>query len=329
MTNNGKESEAMIRDGYKCTERLIGKVGATLAITLLVAGTAPDLMMTAEARPNPKLVQTLQNSNQLGIGGGDDAPAESTTIDVSGFTAPVADVDVSLLGITFGPASSQDMDIVLIGPGGQTALILSDVGGNTATSNVTLTLDDQAANHLPNNTALTNGTFQPTNFGTGDTFHLGGGGGNFTPPSGSALGIFNGSDPNGTWELLAIDDEGNGNTGSIIQGWRLKITSANGVPSAQADTFQAQAGQQLSVRPAGVLANDSDPDGDTLTAVLAGEAKKGKVDLQSDGSFTYRPNKNAKGSDSFTYIAQDPGGLFSLNTASMQIKGKKHKKGKR
>jgi hypothetical protein len=79
-----------------------------------------------------------------------------------------------------------------------------------------------------------------------------------------------GSNSNGTWQLFAFDDSGNSSTGSITGGLHLHITSANGVPTSGADSFQTQAGKTLSVPAMGVLANDSDPDGDTLTSILAG-----------------------------------------------------------
>ena len=300
-------------------------VSAALIAGIVASALGPGALETAarDRKATAKEVQSFTNTTRLFFG--DDAPAETSSIAVSGFDTSVADVEVTLFDLTFGAASSSDMDILLVGPGGQTAIILSDVGDNTATNDVTITLDDQAANHLPNNSALTSGTFQPTNFGTGDTFQLPGGG-TLTPSSGSALGVFNGTDPNGAWTLYTFDDDGNGSTGSLINGWRLKITSANGVPLAQADSFQAQAGKTLSVNASGVLENDSDPDGDILTAILAAGPTKGKLDLLPNGGFTYTSSKKAKGTDSFTYLAQDPGGLNALATATIQIKGKKHKK---
>src|SRR5262249_54169222 len=147
------------------------------------------------------------------------------------------------------------------------------------------------------------------------------------PSSGSALAVFNGTNANGTWTLF-ISEQDNlpVETGSLAAGWTLRITTANGVPTTAPDTFQAQAGQSLDAPAAGVLQNDSDPDGDVLHAVLAGEPRKGSVELQADGSFTYRANKKAKGPDSFTYLAQDTTGLSALETVTIQIKGKKHKK---
>jgi hypothetical protein len=60
-----------------------------------------------------------------------------------------------------------------------------------------------------------------------------------------------------------------------------------------------------------VLGNDSDiddltpPPWDGLTAVLASGATNGSVSLNADGSFTYTPNFDYYGSDSFTYVATD------------------------
>lgn len=312
-----------------------------LALALVGAGAAPLLgghaadaakqgkdrkASSAESRASPRAVRRFENTAvRLGIFDG--GIASSSTIEVSGLVGPVADVNVNLIGITHGPNSTRDIDVLLIGPEGRSALILSDVGGNSATTNVTLVLDDQQQEQLPSNAALANGFFQPTNVGSPDTMNLGNG--PITPPSGSSLGTFNGIDPNGTWGIYVYDDETNGSPqagGGINGGWALTITTANGVPAAEADSFQAQAGKTLSVPANGVLENDSDPDGDALTAILASRPQKGTVELEADGSFTYKAKKKAKGQDSFTYLAEDPSGLNASATVEVQIKGKKRKK---
>jgi VCBS repeat-containing protein len=56
---------------------------------------------------------------------------------------------------------------------------------------------------------------------------------------------------------------------------------------------------------AGLLANDSDPDGDTLSAIRLIDTANGNLVLNQDGSFTYTPNANFHGTDSFTYAASD------------------------
>lgn len=263
---------------------------------------------SARKRASPFLVQELSNTAQLQI---PDGTQIGSSIVVSGFETDVADVDVTLRNLNHPHVDT--LDLLLLGPGGQTAIILSDTG--ISANQVTLTLDDQAAMQIPSASALSTGVFQPTNFGGGDTFVLPA---PPSPPSGALLGVFNSTDPNGVWTLFARHDTP-GFSGSLNGGWSLRITSENGVPTASPDTFTARAGKTLNV-PGGVLENDADPDGDPLTASLAGTPRKGKVRLQPDGSFTYKATKKAKGNDTFTYLAVDPGGLSDLETVTIKIK---------
>jgi len=55
----------------------------------------------------------------------------------------------------------------------------------------------------------------------------------------------------------------------------------------------------------GVLANDYDPDGLDLTAILVNNAVNGVLEFNSDGSFSYQPDLNFFGNDQFTYQASD------------------------
>lgn len=272
-----------------------------------------------------QLLQSFANATALSTTDNKTAVSEIT---VSGFQTPIGDVDVSLNNLSATIAG--DLDILLVGPQGQTAMIVSDMGANNAANNVSLLLDDQSSNHLLSFQPLTSGQFQPANFDSGDSFQSPPAPAT-TPSSGSALGVFNGSDANGTWRLFLHDDTANGSTQAINGGWSLRITSANGGPQANGESYQAFAGQPLDV-PAtiGVLANDTDPDNDPVTVKLVQRAGQGSLSLQPDGSFTYTPNKKAKGSDSFTYLVKDGEGLNAQATADIQItKAKKKKKGRR
>ena len=55
----------------------------------------------------------------------------------------------------------------------------------------------------------------------------------------------------------------------------------------------------------GVLANDSDVDGDVLTATVVTQPTNGTVSINPDGSFVYTPNAGFTGPDTFTYVAND------------------------
>lgn len=66
----------------------------------------------------------------------------------------------------------------------------------------------------------------------------------------------------------------------------------------------------------------SDPENGTLTYNLVEEPKRGSVELHADGTFTYTPNENKVGNDSFTFTVTDDAGNTS-NTATVSIKIKK------
>ncbi|MDB5643594.1 MAG: hypothetical protein JWN07_2911, partial [Hyphomicrobiales bacterium] len=90
----------------------------------------------------------------------------------------------------------------------------------------------------------------------------------------------------------------------------------NVAPVAQGDTYAGNAGQVLVVDAAhGVLANDSDPDGAQLSAVLVAAPTEGAFHFNADGSFTFQPS--AAGAFSFTYAAND--GALTGNVATVSI----------
>jgi hypothetical protein len=71
----------------------------------------------------------------------------------------------------------------------------------------------------------------------------------------------------------------------------------------------------------GMLANDSDPNTDPIivnTTPVTGPAN-GTLTMAADGSFTYTPNANFNGSDSFTYELQDDRGGTDQATVDITI----------
>jgi VCBS repeat-containing protein len=94
--------------------------------------------------------------------------------------------------------------------------------------------------------------------------------------------------------------------------------SANTAPVANDDSYGVDEDQTLSVSAAsGVLENDTDAEGDDLTAELVEDVDNGTLTLNPDGSFTYEPDDNYNGPDSFTYKAND--GTADSNTATVSI----------
>ena len=142
---------------------------------------------------------------------------------VSGMTGKIIKATVRLININH--TFPEDIDIMLAGPGGQNATILSHVGRGFDLINVNLTLDDLAPTALPNNSAIVSGTFKPTNAGNVHDLFPGA-----PPPSGgSMLSSFNFTDPNGTWTLYVYDYVAPGG-GNIAGGWELTITTSNCTP---------------------------------------------------------------------------------------------------
>jgi hypothetical protein len=98
----------------------------------------------------------------------------------------------------------------------------------------------------------------------------------------------------------------------------LTVTPENDPPSAGNDTYTIGEDTALVVPGPGVLGNDGDPDGDTLSAVLVSEpSHSAGFELRGDGSFTYTPAANYHGPDSFTYKATD--GTTDSNAATVSI----------
>src|SRR2546429_470587 len=89
-------------------------------------------------------------------------------------------------------------------------------------------------------------------------------------------------------------------------------------PVAVNDSYTTAEDTTLDVAAAGVLANDSDVDGDSLSALLVSQPTHGTLTLNSDGSFSYTPAANYHGTDSFTYKANDgqaDSGIATVNIA--------------
>ena len=91
----------------------------------------------------------------------------------------------------------------------------------------------------------------------------------------------------------------------------------NEEPVAVDDDYSIDEDNTLDVAAWGVLDNDTDADDDTLTAELVSGPSNGMLSLNADGSFTYTPNANFNGEDSFTYMAND--GIEDSNTAIVTI----------
>ncbi len=98
----------------------------------------------------------------------------------------------------------------------------------------------------------------------------------------------------------------------------VTIVVSNTLPNAVNDSYTTNEDIPLTVNAPGVLSNDTDADGDSLTAIKLSNPANGTVTFNANGSFTYTPNANWYGSDSFTYKVND-GTADSANSATVTI----------
>jgi len=91
----------------------------------------------------------------------------------------------------------------------------------------------------------------------------------------------------------------------------------NAPPMASNDAYGYVPNTTLSVPTPGVLANDTDRDGDAMTALLVGGPSHGTLALSTNGGFSYTPAANFTGTDSFTYQAQATGGISAVATVTL------------
>ncbi|MEM6693094.1 MAG: tandem-95 repeat protein [Pseudomonadota bacterium] len=125
-------------------------------------------------------------------------------------------------------------------------------------------------------------------------------------------GAFTGTD---TFSYTISDGNGGEATASVTM---LVLAEPNADPVAANDAYSTNEDVPLTVAVTeGVLDNDTDTNGDPLTASVTDDVDNGTLALNSDGSFTYTPDADFNGTDTFTYAADD--GKGGIDTAEVSI----------
>jgi large repetitive protein len=189
------------------------------------------LVVTSCSLPSPVSASTLTFTNATGISipeFGTSSPYPSAIV-VSGLGGPITDVTVTIAGLSHG--FIDDVDALLVGPGGQTALLFAGAHATTIT-NITVTFDDGAATDW----AGAGGMVRPFSYYAGDVL---------APPAPSTttiggpqfLSVFSGVSGDGTWNLFVQDFVAA--DGGSIAGWSLTITTSDdtGVPVPEPASF--------------------------------------------------------------------------------------------
>ena len=121
---------------------------------------------------------------------------------------------------------------------------------------------------------------------------------------------FNGT---GSFDVQGSTSNTNGGLGGNVATATITVSAVNDAPVANPDSFTTAENTPLNVAAPGVLGNDTDVDGPAQTAVLVSNVANGVLGLNANGSFTYTPNLNFNGTDSFTYRVNDTAAANNLS----------------
>jgi subtilisin-like proprotein convertase family protein/Ca2+-binding RTX toxin-like protein len=209
---------------------------------------------------------------------------------------------------------------------------LSDGQGGAATATVTLTVtpvnDAPVAGNdsvttprnqallilisdlLANDTDVDDDVLSITGFsqpGNGVLVDNGDGSLSYTPTTG-----FYGTD---SFTYTVSDGQGGTATGTVT----ISVTRDNAAPVAENDAFTTAEDTALAIGAASLLANDSDPDGDTLAISAWTQPVNGTLTQAANGDLTYAPRANWYGTDSFTYTVNDGYGGTATATVTITV----------
>ncbi|MCG8607105.1 tandem-95 repeat protein [bacterium] len=123
---------------------------------------------------------------------------------------------------------------------------------------------------------------------------------------------FNGLD---SFVYSATDIRGSSVTGKVT----VTINAVNDPPVTAADDYTVMEDDTLRVIAPGLLDNDRDVDGDSLSASVAVSPSNGSLTLGELGAFTYVPNSNFNGVDSFIYSARDSAGGTATDSVTISV----------
>src|SRR6185503_19213158 len=99
----------------------------------------------------------------------------------------------------------------------------------------------------------------------------------------------------------------------------VTITVTNTPPVAHDDAYTATTGVNLSVPAPGLLGNDTDGDGDALTAQLVDGGGNGSLDVNADGSFSFKSGGSFSGARTFTYRVTDGIAWSAIATVTISV----------
>jgi subtilisin-like proprotein convertase family protein len=177
-------------------------------------GTSNSISGGWEIEINLGSVYTSSNASSISIPDSGAATPYPSPITISGATGTITSLEVTLNNLTH--ANAANLQFLLVGPTGLTAMILCNVGGNVSSRTLSFSnLDFKSVS-----STLASGSYGLSS-NPQQTLPAPAPG---PSPYPSSFANFLGTDPNGTWYLY-IHDKTAGNSGSLSDGWTLRITT--------------------------------------------------------------------------------------------------------
>ncbi|MET1111292.1 MAG: putative Ig domain-containing protein, partial [Allosphingosinicella sp.] len=132
-------------------------------------------------------------------------------------------------------------------------------------------------------------------------------------------GRFTGTPPANYNGSLALKVTASDGEYQVSQSFNLVIAAVNDAPTPVADgLFLVRGGDTLTILPASLLENDSDPEGSPLSVVSVANGAHGVARMSATGEIVYIPDLGFTGEDSFQYSISD-GSLVASSTVRVQV----------
>jgi subtilisin-like proprotein convertase family protein len=234
-------------------------VNATINDVAIAEGnsgtTNANFTVSLSAASASTLTLNYATANGTAIGGATSTQSNTTVVNLAASTtnaspypsnivvagAPGTITKATVTLNSYSQTWARDTDILLVGPGGQKIVLMSDAGGTGSASNVNLTLDATATSSLPT-TTLASGTFLPTNIADAEGNDTWGSPAPVAPYTGTLTDLI-GTSPNGTWSLYMTDDFPDTSVGSLAGGWTLTLETTGGDYAPTSGTLTFTPGQ--------------------------------------------------------------------------------------
>ena len=196
-----------------------GTNGGTVVATLQLQDNGNNLGNVTYAFTLPT-VRTFSNTAAIIIPDSGSAAPYPSIINVAGVTGLVGKITGTLsnLNHTF----PQDVDVLLVGPGGQKTVLMSRAGApNLSGANVTF--DDGAGSAIPESGSIASAAYRPAWYNGPTNLPAPAPTNTYPATYPTTMSVFNGFDANGQWSLYVADHSA-GDAGAIVGGWSLALT---------------------------------------------------------------------------------------------------------